>query len=817
MPAKIFSVFVLLLMTSRAGASVLPCEITKDSVFSGEIFLDGDVTIARGAEVVFRPGTTVVVRGEKFSKNLEKRIGRRKLNVAFAGKPVIVVNGILKVISTPDLPAVFGKIPATGSRFSLRWGGIVAGGQGRIILENVIIKDAVSGILLSDNANAFLKNCEIKNCGIGIIAGNNSLVRLDNTAISRCATSGIELYDESFARVKNSVIHRMRNFGIFLKQSSRLEMFSSRIRGNKTGIYVGDAAQANLKNNIFQENEKDREGIKEEKERVMSPSGSDKIVWSGFLSLDRDFIVPYGKTLYIKSGAKIAVSSASLKDEDFFIKSNGRRYRITSPGKCDIIVKGDIYIDGTAKKPVIFIGASGFGNVILSGSGKHSVIRNLDFNSILGGFYILGRNRTKFENSAFSKCRQAVVVMDSAKPVFDDCEFVDNKYSLLIYDYSAVSVKNSLFVSNENAVGLRDSGKIYVENDSFEKNRNSILAFDSSFCRVSKNLFKQNRSGVFLYDESSLEAAENVFTDNDFAVRADNNSTAVLTGNVFVKNGRPVLSGIYSDVSVSKNKFIKNPAGVEYIATANPTTAGVISASEVWDGEVYLSGDIVVKAGSTLYIKSGTRISAMPSANDFSFFAQIRGENIEITKPGLVDVIVEGKLETEKGKNIFIDCPAGKWGGFTFVRESKGIFRNVFLADAAQAVNMFDACDVFFVNSRIKKSDEAANVYSRAYLNFEKSRIVDCRKGISVFESGICDVSMSIITGANVGLYVFSGGAGVASSLISKNKTGIEFNAGSLNLRDNTFLANEAAVYLNSPASLEKNRFYENGTNIIQK
>jgi len=776
---------------------------------SGEIKLDGDCRILKGAELKILAGSRIVVGKENFSTRHLERISGKSVDTAVPGKSVIIVEGRLWAIGGEELPITFGRISEKGASSGFRWGGIVVCGEGLATIQNAKIIDAVYGLLASGSANVFIKNLTISSCGIGVISGNNSTVKIINTRVSDSTISGVELYDRSSISIKNSQIYGNRNSGVFARDRSIISVTGCRIRENKTGIYIRDGAEFDLKDNIFARNGRD---VKTPLKYDISPVSAKKadFIWEGLVRLEEDFVVPSGKVLCIKQGTRIVVSTSSAGDERFYITVGSKKTELTHPEKCDIIVRGDIRVEGLKKSPVVFICTTGFGSIILAGDGRKSRIAHLSFSGADTGFYAVGVNSTRFRKASFKNCGAAVVATENTELFFSDCLFSQNDYGILCYDIAEISVEDSFFRSCKTASGLRDRSSAVFSGTLFEKNENAVQAFDESSANFASGSVRENRTGFILFDNVLSKLENNTFTKNITALKVEGKSEVTIHKNIFMRNGTAVLKNIDAALVETGNKYFKNGSDSEYISVKEPTRSGVISKSEVWEGTVELSGDIVVREGAILYVKDGTRITVKPSVRDFVFSGASFGERVEATHPGLVDMIFEGDFEIEKGETGIIKPLGGKWGGMIFVKNSRANLNNTVIRNAVSAVSVFGSSKVQLEKVKIENCRSGVSVYDKGFLKFNRSRAVECGTGLGIYGTGICDISLSIITGGGVGVYIFGGGVGAMSNLISKNRTGLKLISGMLELRENTFLANERALELAQPIIESENKFFEN-------
>ena len=812
--------FFWLTMFSVAGLNAyemeLPNEISGDLVLPGKVYLTGDSVIREGASVRILPGTRIIPRGENFSLSYNQRIGKRNIDSAVKGKAVIIVEGSLTAEYGKDLTSVIGAPDEQGSAGGIRWGGIVASEKGQLTLRGARIQDAVYGILAAGSSGVFMDRSEIKNCGIGIISANESYVQIKNSRISASATSGIELYDSGRVRAEKSMILSNRQSGVMARHRSNISLSGCEITHNGKGLHIRDAAKADLDKNIFHANGTDIDSIKKYDMEPL-PAGKEDTIWRGMVELNEDFLVPFGSTLRIEEGTKIFVSSYSARDIVFEALVGDSKRNIASAGMVDLIVEGDIVIAGSENKPVVIIAPSGFGGVVMSGKGASSSISNLVFSGRGSGFFILDENAAKFKNSVFEDFFSAVILSDGAKASFTDCHFADNRWAVLIYDSARPFFTGCSFNSNSTAVGLGERASPFFRNCSFEKNETGISATGASRPDCAGSSFKENKKAFAFSENSSGRIADNTFVANESAVRLKGKSSVEISKNAFIKNSAAILMDASSSSESSGNSYVKNGADREYAPTESPTVKGVMPENEVWSGTIELTGDLLIKEGLRLRIKPGTKILAGPSEKDFVFFRDIAGGRSEMTRTGLVDIIVEGAVHAE---DITVTAPAGasgpSWGGFMFVKNAEGFFKNVTVENAETAFSLFDKSAVVAEEGLLKNCRNGAMLYGESVLTAKKQRVSGSDTAVGVFMNSVCNISLSVITGNKRGITLVGGALSAEKNLISKNTTGADIRAGAALFRGNSFLANSRALETRIAFQGQDNKFFENQTDIFE-
>jgi len=716
---------------------VLPSEVTKDVVLKDDVYLLGDCHINRGVRVRILPGAKFIIGDERNSFKILKKIGKRQINVAVDKKATLVVEGELVVEGSYELPVFLGRYFENDAS-GIKWGGIAVVGDGKIYLENTKVENAFFGVLLGGNSQGILKHTEISNCAIGIIAANSSELHIADSKILRNVVSGIEIYDNGNIKVESCRISENKINGILSKHHGTLELQKSIVTENKVGLRLKDASQWDLKENKIYNNQKNIESVRPIEIEKMKPEKAD-YVWDGFVEISEDFVVPYGGVLKIEPGTKIYISTYSALNYTYNVKTQDGEIPITDNKKCEIIVKGKIYINGTSDRKVTIFPSNNFGGFILA-SPENSVVKGL---AVSGGekiFYLVNDSKTLFKDTSFEDTNQAVVLMEVSQGTFENTKFANCNYGVLIYDNADVNLENCRFANCRISVGALNSSKTEIYESTFEKNEVAFLGEEKARLNLRASRFFENKTGVFLKESAFADISENSFSKNTTGIFCSPKTSVFIVNNVFAENENAVLKDINARVDEEKNNFLKNAQNSEFVETKNPTTKGVLYESEVWEGEIVLEGDILVKKGITLYIKDGTKVVFSPSKGDFNYFADIQGQDVEITNSGLVDIIVEGDIRVEDGEKTVFSSKGG--GAIIFTKEGEGRIISANFKNLS-GLSLFDKSFVQIENTIFENIQKGISLRGNSHLVFKKSRILDSENGISVFENGILDISLS--------------------------------------------------------------------------
>ncbi|MEA2082110.1 MAG: NosD domain-containing protein [Elusimicrobiota bacterium] len=766
------------------------------------------------------PGTEIIPAGERFSLEYTRRLGKRNIDTAIKGKPVIIVEGSFEAEYKEDITTVIGKLDDKGGQGGIRWGGLVVAEQGRVSLKGVKLIDAVYGVLACGSAEVFMDKVDLTNCGIGVISANEAFVKMKNCGISAHATSGIELYDSGRVEAAKCMISSNRQSGVMARHRSRFSLSGCEITHNRKGVHIKDGAVADMKKNLFHANGLDVDSLKKYETKPL-PVTKESVSWRGMVEIKEDVIIPFGSTLRIEEGTKIFVSSYSAGNFDFYAANKGGKRKITSDLLCDVIVEGNIVVEGSSRKPVVFIAPGGFGSFILSGRGVSSSLKNFVFNGRGTAFFIMDENSAKFEKTVIEDSFAGCVISEGARPSFKDCSFVNCSYGVLIYDEARPFFTGCSFTSCETAAGTRGQATPFFRDCVFEKNKTALVSAGKARPDCASSSVRENTDGFILFEKSSAKISGNTFVKNNSAVKLKGDSFAEISKNAFIKNKSAVLTDASAESETTANSFIKNGTDCEYASTEFPTVKGVISENEVWGGTIELRGDLLVEKGVRVFIKSGTKITVKPSEKDFVFFRDVSGSRNEMTRTGLVDIIVEGVFRSE---DMVISAGAGvspsfdpAWGGFMFVKNAEGALKGATVKNADTAFGVFDKSAVFANECVMENCRNGAFLHGQSIMNIKKCRFIGGEKAVRVTDGSVCNISLSVISGNNCGLIVSGGAMSAENNLISKNSTGTKIESGSAVFKKNSFLANNSAVITRVAFLDQNNKFFENKTDISEQ
>lgn len=176
--------------------------LAEDTVWKGEVLVEGALTVAPQATLAVEPGTVV-----RFRKG--------------AGEPVLVVQGRLVVSGSKEEPVRFSSIYAAPTAGD--WQGIVLlGSEKNNILENCRIEGAAAGVEALF-ANLTLKGVRAERSATGL-RFQDALVTMEGGGASDCDTGMSFVQSEAVVRNVNVIGNRVgveaRHSSIYLQDGS---------------------------------------------------------------------------------------------------------------------------------------------------------------------------------------------------------------------------------------------------------------------------------------------------------------------------------------------------------------------------------------------------------------------------------------------------------------------------------------------------------------------------------------------------------------------------------------------------------------------
>jgi parallel beta-helix repeat protein len=238
----------------------------QDTVWDGEVLIDGILTVAMGATLEIRPGT--VIRFTRFDSNSDQ-IGEHEIFIqgrllarGTAEQPIIFTSaeehpkvadwGAVNMMMSEFEPNIieycrveygyrgfhahFSKAELRHSRFRFNQRGAQFQ-ESDVVIDSCLFAGNFNGLQFRDST-VLLKDSEIRNNNWGVRALFVDLKVID-TKIENNRINGISLRDSEFDLRNNQIINNRRGFYL---QRSRGTALKNRITGNlEHGIYLEDS------------------------------------------------------------------------------------------------------------------------------------------------------------------------------------------------------------------------------------------------------------------------------------------------------------------------------------------------------------------------------------------------------------------------------------------------------------------------------------------------------------------------------------------------------------------------------------------------
>lgn len=176
---------------------------------------------------------------------------------------------------------------------------------------------------------------------------------------------------------------------------------------------------------------------------------------------------------------------------------------------------------------------------------------------------------------------------------------------------------------------------------------------------------------------------------------------------------------------------------------------GTLERDHIWEGEVLLSGDVVVPAGRTLAIRPGTRVRCAPRPrwSCAVFRSAPEGWPIEASEREACDLVVLGAL---LARDAVIE--GERWGGITALGRARVELSGLkLLAGAAAAVQAFDAARVELDGCELG-GEIGVWAFGRASVSARGGRIAGARVGLLACEGARARLSGAELSGGEQAL-----------------------------------------------------------------
>lgn len=249
---------VVVLLSLWMAAQVVSGETTttsgiliQDEIWSGNVYLTGDVVIPKGITLVMLAGTVV-----NFTSNHSDYDTRLSLLAGLGeGKCNLVVQGNLRIEGEENKVVTVGELIYDLKRQSkMSWGGIIFEGINALsIIRHAKIRYADIAILCLDSSSPRIVNNTITENDVGVMTFDFSSPRINENQIHYNTLWAVSCYDYSFPMISQNII-TANLVGIGSQDFSFPTINSNTLSDNEVGILLQDSSGSSILKNHFQDN-----------------------------------------------------------------------------------------------------------------------------------------------------------------------------------------------------------------------------------------------------------------------------------------------------------------------------------------------------------------------------------------------------------------------------------------------------------------------------------------------------------------------------------------------------------------------------------
>lgn len=210
--------------------------LVRDEEWSGEIYVDGLVTVPKGKTLTIMPGTVVKFKYSRDYKNFHRGF-------------LLIDEGILKAIGTPTEPIWFtsdAEEPINGD-----WEGIaIENSKEENTIKYAIVEYAFIGIRFW-TASGTVSNSIVRWINAEGIYMERSDPVIENSTIYGTGYNGIAMEQFNDVVIRNNKIFNNQGSGIH-GEATKAVIENNIIRNSKVGITFDDLSEAVLRNNLIE-------------------------------------------------------------------------------------------------------------------------------------------------------------------------------------------------------------------------------------------------------------------------------------------------------------------------------------------------------------------------------------------------------------------------------------------------------------------------------------------------------------------------------------------------------------------------------------
>jgi len=198
---------------------------TRWKAEEGPFILDGDLLIAKGANLVITPGAKIIIKS-----GAKKSFLTTPFDKADSSLVSIRVSGSINCVGRRNKPVVF--TPERTEFTDYSWRGIILDEADSRYTEIAFteISGAVTAITVR-KSNPFIRNNALENSNIGVHCAEGSMPKIYNNLISTCFAAGI-MVEKSNPQILNNIIAFNSNAGLLCDGRSKIVFKYNCVFGN---------------------------------------------------------------------------------------------------------------------------------------------------------------------------------------------------------------------------------------------------------------------------------------------------------------------------------------------------------------------------------------------------------------------------------------------------------------------------------------------------------------------------------------------------------------------------------------------------------
>ncbi|MGM0440945.1 MAG: right-handed parallel beta-helix repeat-containing protein [Elusimicrobiota bacterium] len=314
--------------------------------------------------------------------------------------------------------------------------------------------------------------------------------------------------------------------------------------------------------------------------------------WSGKILLTGDLYVEPGVKLTILKDTLIRYSDEKIEYEIQRVRNfSGATVDLFDENKIELIIAGDVNIQGTVKEPVklkaseddkkraggiSFLGkksTSSVENLIVRGG--HVGIRLYDYRSPkmssvtvtgteAGGIGCWDRASPKIDMAKINKNKYGLGASDFASPVITGSTIENNQASGVFFEgESSGELRGSSVHGNNVGIACGNKASPHIESNQITANGSGVGCWEDSAPRIEDNILTDNLVGLLSLDNSLPQVSKNSFKNNGGGITVADSSGGKITDNEFVENGPGIIVKNFGFPRISENKFKRNRYGIK--------------------------------------------------------------------------------------------------------------------------------------------------------------------------------------------------------------------------------------------------------------